>query len=531
MEHLIEASKWKTQKIILLSLMAIMPAISAIVIEVRKIDILRPAWIFNSAIDLLGMIVLIFIFMGVIKDREDRTRRTGFFAYLLFFTSVELFLDQLFWAVDTLPQFRILLFIIETLIFLVGAALITTFWFYLAEVTGSDDPRLLRMNGIINKLQGAAMLAILGNIFGHYYFNVDETGSLIGGKLSLLLVAYPFFVMGMALLLIHNLELTKQKKRILVSFISIPIIAGFLQILANQELTLLYPGVLCSIVLIYGNVFAEANADLERKKNLLLMKENELLTSRQEQARLNTELELASEIQQHFLPMVFPPFPSIGKLDLYAIMNPAKEVGGDFYDFFLIDETHLGLVIADVSGKGIPAALMMMITKTMIKNAASHGLSPAQVFDTVNKQICDNNEADMFVTAWFGIVDIESGQCTAANAGHEYPVFRRHGEQFELIKDKHDLVLGFIDTIEYHEYTFDLRDGETLFVYTDGVAEAENEAHEQFGTAALQESLNKNPNADSKTLIETVLKDIEAFTDENPQFDDITMMSVRLRKD
>ena len=531
MEHLIEHNKWERQKLILLILMIAMPVFSAVLLESRGFTSFSGALIFNSAFDLMGMIILIFIFMGVIKDREDRTRRTGFFAYLLFFTSLELFLDEIFWIAETTVIFKNILFAVNSLIYFIGAALITTFWFYLVEVTGSDDLRLEHITNLINKIQGVAMLAIIGNIFGRYYFTIDASGTIIGGKLSFLMYAYPLFVMIMALVLIFYLDLSKQKKRILVSFISLPLICLILQLTINKNLSLLYPGVLCSIVLIYGNVFAETNADLERNKNQLLQKENELLHSKQEQARLNTELELASEIQQHFLPMTFPPYPSIKNLDLYAVMHPAKEVGGDFYDFFLIDETHLGLVIADVSGKGIPAALMMMITKIMIKNAASHGLSPAETFRSVNEQLCSNNDADMFVTAWFGILDVTTGECRAANAGHEYPVFRKHDQKFELVHDKHDLVLGWMEGIEYHEYSISVNKGETLFVYTDGVAEAENDEHELFGTDALINSLNKNPDADSKTLIETVLKDIEVFADDAAQFDDITMLSIHLTDD
>ena len=184
--------------------------------------------------------------------------------------------------------------------------------------------------------------------------------------------------------------------------------------------------------------------------------------------RIATELNVATQIQASMLPCIFPAFPGRREFDVYATMTPAKEVGGDFYDFFLVDDDHLALVIADVSGKGVPAALFMVIAKTLLKNAAQTGLSPKAVLEKVNNQLCENNEAEMFVTVWLGIYEISTGKLTAANAGHEYPAVRHENGKFELFKDRHGFVLAGMEGARYREYELELKAGDTLFVYTDG---------------------------------------------------------------
>ena len=201
-----------------------------------------------------------------------------------------------------------------------------------------------------------------------------------------------------------------------------------------------------------------------------------------EKERIGAELSVATRIQANMLPSIFPPFPDRKDVDIYATMHPAKEVGGDFYDFFLIDSSHLGVVIADVSGKGVPAALFMVIAKTLIKNRALMGGTPAEILSFVNNQLCENNEEEMFVTVWLGILDLTTGLMTAANAGHEYPVLKRAGGEFELFKDKHGFVLAGMEDSGYRDYEISFAPGDMLFVYTDGVPEATNAQKELYRT-------------------------------------------------
>ena len=244
-----------------------------------------------------------------------------------------------------------------------------------------------------------------------------------------------------------------------------------------------------------------------------------------EKERIGAELDLGRKIQASSLPSIFPPFPDKKEFDIYASMDPAKEVGGDFYDFFLVDDTHLALVIADVSGKGVGAALFMMISKTLINNQSMFTESPAEVLALVNERLCNGNEAEMFVTVWLGIIDLTTGVMKAANAGHEYPVIKKKDGEFELLKDKHGMVLGGLEGLKFKEYEINFEPGDKLYVYTDGVPEATNANNELFGTDRMLEALNSDKEASLKDLLLNVRKSIDGFVLEAPQFDDITMLS------
>ena len=244
-----------------------------------------------------------------------------------------------------------------------------------------------------------------------------------------------------------------------------------------------------------------------------------------EKERIGAELNVATQIQADMLPRIFPAFPHHKEFDIYATMTPAKEVGGDFYDFFLIDDNHIGLVMADVSGKGVPAALFMVIAKTLIKNQAQTcDYSPAKVLEKVNEQLCEGNEADLFVTVWFAILDIRTGKGMAANAGHEHPALRRADGSYELIVYRHSMAVATMEGIPFKEHEFELHPGDSLFVYTDGVAEATDAHNELFGTDRMIEALNKNPDATPKEILTTVKRSVDEFVGDAPQFDDITML-------
>lgn len=245
-----------------------------------------------------------------------------------------------------------------------------------------------------------------------------------------------------------------------------------------------------------------------------------------EKERISAELDVATQIQTDMLPGIFPAFPDKKEFDIYASMNPAKEVGGDFYDFFLVDQDHLALVIADVSGKGIPAALFMVIAKTLIKNETQMGKRPVEVVESVNNQLCENNEAEMFVTVWLGILQLSTGVLTAVNAGHEYPIVKSAAGQFELLKDPHGFVMGAMPEMCYEEYEIQLQKGDCLYIYTDGVLEAIDEDTNQFGEQRLLETLNQNLDASPITLIKHVKKKLNQFAGNAPQFDDITMLCI-----
>ena len=246
-----------------------------------------------------------------------------------------------------------------------------------------------------------------------------------------------------------------------------------------------------------------------------------------EKERIGAELNVATQIQADMLPRIFPAFPDHSEFELFASMDPAKEVGGDFYDYFLVDNNHLALVMADVSGKGVPAALFMVIAKTLIKNRAQTGGSPAEILAYANEQLNEGNEAELFVTVWLAIVEISTGKGIAANAGHEDPVLRRAGGKYELQVYKHSPAVATIDGIRFREHEFEIHPGDDIFVYTDGVPEATNAHDELYGSQRMLDVLNRNLDANPQDLLPAVRADIEDFVGDAPQFDDITMLSFR----
>ncbi len=248
-----------------------------------------------------------------------------------------------------------------------------------------------------------------------------------------------------------------------------------------------------------------------------------------EKQRISTELSLATDIQAAMLPHIFPAFPERPEFDIYASMDSASEVGGDSYDYFLIDEDHLCMVIADVSGKGVPAALFMMASKIILQNSAMLVNSPEEVLTRTNEALCTNNEAQMFVTVWLGILDLKTGRLSAANAGHEYPALRYPDQEFELYKDKHGFVIGGMEGLRYTEYEMTLTPGTTIFVYTDGLPEATNKNNELFGTERVMAALNEEPDASPQKVLLNIKNAVNQFVEGAEQFDDLTMLCLEYK--
>lgn len=245
--------------------------------------------------------------------------------------------------------------------------------------------------------------------------------------------------------------------------------------------------------------------------------------------RVNTELNMARRIQRDMIPAIFPAFPEHSEFDLFAMMDPAREVGGDFYDFFLLDESHLAVLIADVSDKGVPAALFMMSSMIMIRYRSGKGGSPAEILGEVNKLICSSSKSKMFVTVWMGILDLETGIMTCANAGHEYPFVRGADGIFHMLKDKHGLVVGGLPTSVYRDYELKLEPGDAIFVYTDGVPEANDPDTQLFGMDRLEKTLNRKPEASPREILDNVRADVDEFVRGAKQFDDLTMLCLEYK--
>lgn len=300
--------------------------------------------------------------------------------------------------------------------------------------------------------------------------------------------------------------------------IMIPIVLYFILPIITTIIQLFIPGVSLTnmaiagvVIILYSFTIYDAN---------VMSKEKE---------KTEADLRLANEIQQNEIPNEFPAFPERKEFDLYALMSPAKDVGGDFYDYFLLDDDHLGLVIADVSGKGIPAALNMIKVKVLLRSVGLKLNNPAKVLSTLNDIFIDNNKLEMFVTMWFGILEISTGKLTYVNAGHEDLIIYKKSVGYESVKIKHGLPIGAMNNSKYENHQITVNKGDKLFLFTDGITEAININNKSFGINNLLKSLNKHKNNNVEDTIKLVKKDIELFTNSHNQFDDITMLCLELK--
>ena len=306
---------------------------------------------------------------------------------------------------------------------------------------------------------------------------------------------------------------------ILISVLVQKIVVNNLE-MVNKSLQKITNGNLNEVVSVYSSSeFTSLSNDINQTVDVLKTYIAEA------EKRIEQELEFAKNIQEAALPHNFT-FPR-DDLELFASMDPAKEVGGDFYDFFFVDTNKICLVIADVSGKGIPASLFMMKSKAIIRGYAESGKSPAEIFRLANNGLCDGNEQDMFVTVWIGIVDLETGHMVCSNAGHEYPALKRGNGDYELYKQKHNFALAVMRDAKFREYELDLTPGDSLFVYTDGIPEAINSSQKEYGTGRLLDVLNRNKDLPQKSILKQTRLDIKHFVGDEEQFDDVTMLGFK----
>ena len=463
---------------------------------------IAPHSLYNAGVDVLGSLSCAVLFFGCMRQVEDATLH---FISLIVLTSLSFFNNEWFWYLRGLPLYRSVNLTLSVLTELMDLGL-TYFFFRYVCTSMSLSGRLVRWTERAAKiLLIPASLLVLVNLFTPVCFGVDMEGVFHQEPLFRLLDLYMVLITVPTAVLVLRSNAARRAKIVALSFIVIPVLHYALTE-GSFGYSTQYGSVLISLLMMYCVLFNE------RSKKL---------------AATQTDLHTATRIQAAMLPHQFPPFPERKEFGLYAEMGPAREVGGDFYDFFLIDQDHLGLVIADVSGKGVPAALFMMVSKVILESCAMLGKSAGEALMKTNEAICSNNQAEMFVTVWLGILEISSGKMTCANAGHEYPALKRADGPFSLFKDRHGLVIGAMDGVKYQEYELQLNPGDKLFVYTDGVPEATNAEKKLFGTDRMIDALNQDPGAEPELLLWNVRKAVDGFVKEAEQFDDLTMLCLQ----
>ncbi len=457
---------------------------------------------FDIGIDTLGALVCAALFFGCMKQEGDGSRS---FRALVVLVSAGFASNAFMYFTMGAEGPSLLVFAFCFMSKLLDLVMIYFFYSYVSETLGFEGRLAELAKRGVPVLLALETVLMLSNIFVPVTFAVDANRAYSSTNLAFLEDIYLVVVSIVTTILIMRSGSPRNQKTAALTFIFLPLV-DYALVLGTFGNASQYGMVLMSLIIMYCIIFNDKSGKL---------------------AATQTELNMATEIQASMLPSIFPAFPNRKEFDLYASMDPAKEVGGDFYDFFMIDDDHLGVVIADVSDKGVPAALFMMISKTIVQNFAMLGNNAAEVLMQANDALCAQNKTEMFVTVWVGILELSTGKMNCASAGHEYPAIYRNGT-FELFKDKHGFVLGGMKGMKYRDYELQFNKGDKIFVYTDGVPEASNEEKEQFGTDRMIEALNTR-DANPEETLKIVRASVDEFVGGAEQFDDLTMVCLEYK--
>ncbi len=481
--------------------------LSIVFLFIRGLADLRDIYILNITADIFGMAMGYLLFVCTIIDVQKTGVSHRYFLYLLNTVIFGLFTDACAWLVNYMPQLRWLNLIDNTCYYMCAPIAAYFFWLYTMTYLKLEDKIIKTLGKLVQAGLLIALLLIIINLFTGIYFTVDASGAYQREKYYIVSTIYGLFVMlsALAAVIVERKQLELHQAVTLFLYALAPIAISLLTI-AVYGLSIGYAVLMLVMLLMYCLL----NVSQGRKK-----------------AVVDRELHLASTIQSRMLPRTFPYLPDRHEFDIYAAMTPAKEVGGDFYDLFMVDDDHIALVIADVSGKGIPAALFMMVAKGLIRNRLIYGDSPGTALANVNAQLMDGNTSSMFVTVWAALIELSTGRGIAVNAGHEHPAISRSYGNYELIQYRHSPALAVVEGASFKEREFQMNKGDTIFVYTDGVAEATNDDDVLFGTDRMLAALNRETFTMPKESIDRVMNSIDEFVEGAKQFDDITMLCFR----
>ena len=479
-------------------------ALSIILLILRNPNELKAQYIINCAVDIFGMIMGYVLFICSLIDVQRTGERNLYFFSLINVAFVGLFTDLVAWLVDGLPEFRMVNLIDNTLYYMTMPFAAIFFWLYVISILRIEDRKeklisLVMQIGIV-----VTVISRILNVFLGFYFTVDEAGYYSRGESYIFSMLYAFFTtMATFFLIIRKRKKLKRYQFVaLLLYIFLPM-AVYIFTVFSYGLSVSYGVIMVVLLLMYCVINISQGRD-------------KVINDR--------DLKMAATIQTSSIPHDFPPFPDRHEFELYASMNAAKDVGGDFYDFFLVDDDHICLVMADVSGKGVPASLFMMVSKTLIKSHIQSGEGLGKAIANVNNILLDGNKMEMFVTVWAAVIEISTGKGIAINAGHEHPVLKRTGGEYELVTYRHSPAVATMEDLPFREHEFEMNPGDRLFVYTDGLPEASNSKGEFFGAERMIEVLNDTKEMGVEKVLEHVTNGVNEFVNGAEQFDDITML-------
>ena len=492
--------------------LGVMAAASAILGVTVGAERLPPAWALNVGEDVVGIAVCALLYYGCLCEKQGADETTRLFMAMLLAEAIKLFLDAASWMLEGIPALHGLNTVTYVLFLCSIILLGYQSWRYIRVCLALNDSLARRCDQVMRAMLAPALALCLANLFVPLCFYVDEQGVYYetDGYLLGLIYLPAVFICGTLCLLRSKVPL--RSKAVIGLFYIWPIVQGALYI--GSDGAALPDPPLITITLMYLVLVSE------RSKAL---------------AATQTELDMAAAIQTNMLPSAFPAFPDRPEFEIYATMEPAKEVGGDFYDFFLVDGDHLAMVVADVSGKGVPAALFSMIAKTLLKTYAQAKESPEEVLAQVNAALCENNDEEMFVTVWLGILELSTGELTYADAGHERLLLYQKGA-WSILPKAGGVALAALtpeelelvsDAAKSRNRTIHLNPGDAIFQYSDGITEAATADRMFFGEERLLDAANSAPSAKPEELLPHIRARLDAFVQGAPQNDDITMLGMR----
>lgn len=459
----------------------------------------KQPFFFDVGVDSLGSLVCAALFFGCIMQSGEGT---GIFRFLIVLVSACFALNEAMYYTLRVPELRTVCFILCLLVKLIDLVMIWLFYRYVKTTLHLEGRLAWWTERLLPVLMALEAALILSNVFYPVTFSIDDAGIYQATAVSFLEDLYLAAAAALATIQIIRSHCRIGQKAAALTFIFFPLIEYI--IMAGQfGNSAQYGMVLLSLIIMYCILFTD--------------KSKELLSTQ-------AEMGIAANIQMGALPSGAPEFEKHPEISLRCSMNTARDVGGDFYDYFPIDEDRICFLIADVSGKGTPAALFMMTAKTMIKDYALMHDSTSEIFTAVNERLCENNEEGMFATAWIGILDTRTMTLQYTNAGHNYPILLRRGKPCEEMKPVHGLFLGGLEFTNYLQSELFLAPGDRLLLYTDGVTESHDRTKELYGTERLHQMLESTKDAPGEQVLQSILDDVHRFAKGVPQFDDITMV-------
>lgn len=462
-------------------------------------------YLFDCGVDVLGAMISVGLYYGCIQQKGEGTDA---FRILNILVSVGFAVNFLVYFTTGIPGQTGWPFLFTMLSKLTDLLMIYYFYLYVRQTLGFEGRLVPWADKGIPILAAAETLVLMANCFFPLTFSFSADGIYQATDLAILEDVCLIVTSVITMILIVRCKRPANQKAAGLTFIILPLI-NYILVGGTFGNASQYGMILVSLIVMYCIIFNEKNNKLTATE---------------------TELNMAAQIQTDALPPTAPEFPDHPDVDLRASMHTAKEVGGDFFDYFAVDENRICFLIADVSGKGTPAALFMMTSKTMIKDYALTLGSTSEIFTAVNARLCENNEAGMFATSWIGILDTRTMTLQYTNAGHNYPMIRRKGQPCEEIKQNHGLFLGGMEFTRYSQEEIRLEPGDRMLLFTDGVVEARDRGRNLYGNARLQQVFDSAGNCTGEELLDRIFDDVTRYATGVPQFDDITMVVLTIQE-